>query len=195
MRPTPAIGREIARHTPAASKPWRTVCVRRSSARITSVVVCAIVLVVDASPSTADIEATSEPFVIRAETEALANRGPRTPSKILDKRIELDLRLRTSLIYQPGWLDSRANRGRSIFAAVKGDRALHSASNVGDAPGAVRWSNWKDFAFPQRAVSVGHAVRDGLFLNLNVGLEQEVDRERVGRPMPRVGLQFEGFFD
>lgn len=158
-----------------ASKRWRSRSGIPSAKRVACAVVCCCVLALDASDGNAGHDEPPD-------------------SEILVKRVALDVHLRTELIYQPGWLRSGPEGGGTGQLLLRRRRG-RSIGNEGQEAKALPWMRVRDRSFPSRPLAVGGAVRDGLFLRLSLGFDREPQRERVGRPTPSFGVQFERTFD
>ena len=161
--------------------------------RIACTVVCLFVLL-SGSPARAGGDRDQAPlfFVSLAPVRpAVATDG----EGILTQRLDLDVRLRTSMIEQPGWLAARTHEVASSLrlftplarSAAPGNDGAESRRE----PSSLRI---RENSFPDRKVALQGAVREGVFLKVSLGIDYELERWWIGRPTPSVGLQFESTF-
>jgi hypothetical protein len=162
--------------------------------RIACAVVCLLVLL-SGSPAMAAGDRDQAPRFFVSLVPVRPTVATDGGDGILAKRLDLDVRLRTSMIEQPGWLAARTNEVASslrLFAPLP--RCVAAGNDDAETRREPSSLRNRDNSFLDRKVTLQGAVRDGLFLKVSLGVDYELERGWIGRPTPSVGLQFERTF-
>lgn len=124
--------------------------------------------------------------------------GETTTRAILVERGDLDPRLETALIYQPGWLRSASGElsqaAGSFRLFLAGRSRPGTAVDSQDARRSASRLRIRELSFPVRKVALGRSLARAFVLELNVGWDREIEAGGVGAVTPSFGLQFERRF-
>ena len=199
---TDAVARPTTTTDPVARAglPSQPTCFRRLSPvggrtpRVACAVVCVLATLSSSSAYANSDRGTVSLFVVNA-SRAPASADPATDGGILAKRVDLDMRLRRTMIDQPRWMAVRvkaAVSSRKLFSRMR--RPFSSEPDALESKRDASSLRVFENSFPNRKVALQGAVHDGVFLNVSLGMDHELEHGSIGRATPSIGLQFEHAF-